>query len=52
MVIISATFVWEGLLLFLVVDVSKPPATQVSAGLTVGRLLDLSAQGSQHGAET
>lgn len=39
------------LLLFLVIDVSQAPPAQVSARLTVGRLLDLSAESSQHGAE-
>lgn len=39
------------LLLFLVVDVSEAAPAQVSARLAVGRLLDLSAESSQHGAE-
>lgn len=38
-------------LLFLVVDVSEASAAQISAGFAVGRLLDLSAQSSQHGPE-
>lgn len=37
--------------LFLVVDVTQAPPAQVSARLAVGRLFDLSAESSQHGAE-
>lgn len=38
-------------LLFLMVDVPQAPPAQVSARLAVGRLFDLSAESSQHGAE-
>lgn len=37
--------------LFLVVDVTQAAPAQVSARLAVGRLFDLSAESSQHGAE-
>ncbi|MEQ2162987.1 hypothetical protein GOODEAATRI_025608, partial [Goodea atripinnis] len=39
-------------LLFLMVDISEAPSTQVSAGLSVGGLLNLSSKSSEHGAKT